>query len=145
MANHIRSSFLRRARVAFRLRCRTKPAFVTAWHRRLQPAALTIRRALRSTIAFTLLWFGAVAFGEQRFPPPDFESGHQLPATATPPARAWAMEYVDVAVLAGCLALATWLVWRRRSRRGLMALSIFSLLYFGLRHWLGPKHRPRTG
>jgi hypothetical protein len=41
------------------------------------------------------------------------------------------LQYLDVAVLAGSLALATWLVYKRRSRKGLMALSIFSMLYFG--------------
>ena len=89
-------------------------------------------------LAFGLLlagfWFGYVspALGEQRFPPPDFvESNHKLPATTTPPARAISMAYVDLAVLAGCLALATRLIHRDRSRKGLVALSIFSLLYFG--------------
>jgi len=69
---------------------------------------------------------------EQRFPPPDFsETQHQLPATTTPAARADWLQFADVAVLAGCLALATWLVHRRRSRRGLVWLGLFSLLYFG--------------
>ena len=72
-----------------------------------------------------------VALAEQRFPPPDFESGHQLPLTTTPPARAVLFQYLDVAVLAASLGMATWLVYKRRSRKGLMALSIFSLLYFG--------------
>ena len=78
-----------------------------------------------------LLLSGVCALAEQRFPPPDFESGHQLPTTTTPPARALTLEYLDVAVLAGSLALASWLVYRQRSRKGLIALSIFSLLYFG--------------
>jgi polyferredoxin len=75
--------------------------------------------------------FTVVAFAEQRFPPPDFEGGHQLPVTTTPAARAVLLQYLDVAVLVASLALATWLVYKRRSRKGLMALSIFSLLYFG--------------
>ena len=72
-----------------------------------------------------------VALAEQRFPPPDFEGGHQLPVTTTPAARAVLLQYLDVAVLAASLALASWLVYSRRSRKGLTALSIFSLLYFG--------------
>ena len=60
-----------------------------------------------------------------------FRERPQLPATTTPPARALALEYLDVAVLAAALGLATWLVYKRRSRKGLVALSIFSLLYFG--------------
>src|SRR5208282_3030764 len=86
------------------------------------------------------IWLGAVllflvlagvALAEQRFPPPDFESGHKLPATTTPAARAVPLQYLDVAVLAASLGLATWLVYKKRSRQGLLALSISSLLYFG--------------
>ena len=72
-----------------------------------------------------------VAMAEQRFPPPEFESGHQLPVATTPAARAVLFQYLDVAVLAACLGMASWLIYKRRSRKGLMALSIFSLLYFG--------------
>jgi NosR/NirI family transcriptional regulator, nitrous oxide reductase regulator len=85
-------------------------------------------------LAIALLLFSllaGVALGEQRFPPPDFESGHKLPVTTTPAARAVLLQYVDVAVLAASLSLASWLVYRRRSRKSLVALSIFSLLYFG--------------
>ena len=83
-------------------------------------------------IGFLLLsLLTGVAIAEQRFPPPDFEGGHQLPVTTTPAARAVLLQYLDVAVLAASLGLASWLIYRRRSRKGLMALSIFSLLYFG--------------
>lgn len=71
------------------------------------------------------------AVAEQRFPPPEFETGHKLPETTVPPPRVLALEYLDVAVLLGALALATWLVHRRRSRRGVMWLSLASLAYFG--------------
>ena len=81
--------------------------------------------------ALLFLVLAGTALAEQRFPPPDFEGGHQLPVTTTPAARAVLLQYLDVAVLAGSLALATWLVYKRRSRNGLMALSIFSMLYFG--------------
>lgn len=78
-------------------------------------------------------WFTAAitATAEQRFPPPEFESGHQLPITATPQPRELWIEYLDVAVLLICLGLACYLVYRRRSRRGVVALSVFSLVYFG--------------
>ncbi len=73
----------------------------------------------------------APAAGRFRFPPPEFESGYKLPDTTTPPARALVMQYVDVAVFLGALGLATWLTLKKRSRRGIVALSVFSLLYFG--------------
>lgn len=81
-----------------------------------------------------LLWatgLATAATSEQRFPPPEFDTGHTLPGTTTPPARAFVLEYVDVLVLAGALGLAVWLIYRRRTRRHIIWLSIFSLLYFG--------------
>ncbi len=71
----------------------------------------------------------------ERFPPPDFvETDHKLPSTdyitdVTP--RLVLYEYIDVAVLAGTLSLASYLVLKNRSRRAIFALMIFSLLYFG--------------
>ena len=84
---------------------------------------------LSALVLFVVL--AGVALAEQRFPPPDFESGHKLPATTTPAARAILLQYLDVAVLAAALGLGTWLAYKRRSRKGLVALSMFSLLYFG--------------
>jgi NosR/NirI family nitrous oxide reductase transcriptional regulator len=78
-----------------------------------------------------ILVSGIQVNAQQRFPPPDFESGHQLPITATPAARALWFQYLDVAVLIGCLATASWLVHRKRSRKHLVGLSLFSLAYFG--------------
>jgi ferredoxin len=76
--------------------------------------------------------FSLSAFAEQRFPPPDFvETNHQLPATAAPAARGLYYQYLDVAVLGASLGVATWLVLGRRSRRGVVALSMFSVAYFG--------------
>ena len=78
-----------------------------------------------------LLVAGLQARAQQRFPPPDFESGHQLPTTTTPAARAMWFQYLDVAVLLGCLGTASWLVYRKRSRKHLVGLSLVSLAYFG--------------
>jgi len=79
-----------------------------------------------------LLFLNISAFAEPRFPPPDFvETNHQLPVTTTPAARALWLQYLDVGILVGAMALATWFIYRKRSRRGLFWLSIFSLAYFG--------------
>ncbi len=79
-----------------------------------------------------MLWMiGVSAFAEQRFPPPDFESGHKLPEMTTPGPRALWLAWADVAVLAASLGGAVWLIYRKRSRKGLVALSLFSLVYFG--------------
>ncbi|MBL7133749.1 MAG: 4Fe-4S binding protein [Phycisphaerae bacterium] len=67
---------------------------------------------------------------EPRFPPPEF-TDHVLPQTDQPAQRAILYEYIDVAVLAAALAVASWLALRRQSRNGMVALTIFSLAYFG--------------
>ena len=71
------------------------------------------------------------AWGVERFPPPDFKSGHTLPETTVPPPRAAVLAWVDVAVLAAALVAAAWLALRKRSRRGVWLLMICCLLYFG--------------
>jgi NosR/NirI family transcriptional regulator, nitrous oxide reductase regulator len=72
-----------------------------------------------------------IALAEQRFPPPDFETGYKLPSTPTPPARGLMFAYLDVAVLLITLGLACYFILRRRSRRAVFGLSLFSLAYFG--------------
>ena len=71
------------------------------------------------------------ASGVERFPPPDFDPGYRMPVTAqNPPLAAW-REYVDVSLLLLGLATASWLALRRRSRAGLLALSVAALVWFG--------------
>lgn len=84
-------------------------------------------------LALVMLYLGTAALlAEARFPPPDFsETQHELPVTTTPPARAIWLAYLDVAVLAGALAIATWSIYGTRSRRGLFWLGLFSIGYFG--------------
>jgi len=73
-----------------------------------------------------------LAYGIERFPPPDFEeTNHQLPGTTTPAPRANILEYVDAAVLFVCLVLAAYLVLKKRNRKWIFGLMIFSLVYFG--------------
>lgn len=78
-----------------------------------------------------LVFCPVTALGVERFPPPDFTSGYKLKIPTTPPARADIFGYIDIAVLTLALGLAAYLVIWRRSRRGIVLLTIFSLLYFG--------------
>lgn len=71
------------------------------------------------------------AFSEQKFPPPQFKSDYKMPETIVQPPRSDFYEYLDVAVLVLALFLASYLALKKRSRRGIFYLSIFSLLYFG--------------
>jgi ferredoxin len=69
--------------------------------------------------------------GQDRFPRPEFESGYEYPVNQLPKHRSPVLEYVDVAVLIAALALTTWLALKKRSRKGLIWMSVFSLAYFG--------------
>jgi len=70
--------------------------------------------------------------GLERFPPPDFvETDHVIPSPTVPGPRLDVYEYVDAAVLLAALGLASYLVLKKRSRRAIFALTVFSLLYFG--------------
>ncbi|MBN1590937.1 MAG: 4Fe-4S binding protein [Pirellulales bacterium] len=85
-------------------------------------------------MAWVVAMLAGTAYGVERFPPPEF-TNHQLPATQFAPPRAAAMQYVDVALLAGALGLASYLALVRRSRRGLFFLAVASLAWFGfVRH-----------
>jgi ferredoxin len=77
-----------------------------------------------------LIWH-SVIFAQDRFPRPEFESGYTYPEHQMPLQRAPAWEYIDLAVLTGALSLAAWLAVKKRSRQGLVWLSVFSLAYFG--------------
>ena len=74
---------------------------------------------------------GGTALAAERFPPPDFESGHTFPDTQYPAPRGDVWEYVDVAVFVVALALASLLALKVRSRRWLFVLMLASLAYFG--------------
>jgi polyferredoxin len=83
-------------------------------------------------IIFLLLFFWhMVLFAQDRFPRPEFESGHVYPTNQMPAPRAQVWEYIDVLVLIGALLMTTWLALRKRSRQGLIWMSVFSLAYFG--------------
>lgn len=77
------------------------------------------------------LFSTGISAQQQRFPKPEFESGYEQPSTITPEPRALALEYFDVLVLLVVLSLATWLALKKRSRQGILWLSVFTLIYFG--------------
>jgi polyferredoxin len=66
-----------------------------------------------------------------RFPKPDFQSGYIRPELQTPAARSLFMEYLDVVVLIAALSLASYFALKKRSRRYVFVLMVFSLIYFG--------------
>lgn len=84
---------------------------------------------ISTTIPLALL--AGITNAQQRFPKPEFETGYVQPTPTTLEPRLLAWEYLDVAVLVAVLLLASWLIFRKRSRRGVLWLSVFSLAYFG--------------
>ncbi|MGI5818682.1 MAG: 4Fe-4S binding protein [Armatimonadota bacterium] len=72
-----------------------------------------------------------VALAVERFPPPEFSFDYRFPEVRTPAPRGTLFEWIDVAVLAGTLGLAAWLILRVRQRTYIFLLVIFALLYFG--------------
>jgi len=80
-----------------------------------------------------LLAFASIAFAQEqgRQDPPDFTSGYSLPSPTAPGPRADLFGYIDVAVLVLVMALCAFFLLRKRLRREIQVLSVFSLLYFG--------------
>ena len=73
-----------------------------------------------------------LSIGVERFPPPDFtETDHVIPSPTSPGSRQNVYEYIDAVVLLAALGLASYLILKKRSRRAIFALTVFSLIYFG--------------
>ena len=92
---------------------------------------VTLKKKLPYILLFLMLAWHAVLFAQDRFPRPEFESGYVYPEHQLPLQRGPVWEYIDLAVLIGALSLASWLALKKRSRQGLVWLSVFSLAYFG--------------
>ena len=85
-------------------------------------------------LLFALLLWGGVANApadEMRFPAPAFTSGYRLPETNVPGPTSQTQQWLDVVVLVAALSLASWLAIKKRTRKGIFALMVFCLLYFG--------------
>ncbi|HRU05291.1 MAG TPA: 4Fe-4S binding protein [Candidatus Brocadiia bacterium] len=92
-----------------------------------------MKRVHAAFLAAVLLSFAPcwLAGAVDRFPPPDFQSGHVQPAMSQPSPSAGWLETLDMAALAAALAAAVWISLRLRSRPAMLALSVVSLAYFG--------------
>lgn len=102
------------------------------WSKNLFLSFEGIKSSLILVLLFSFLLspFSVIA-QQQRFPKPEFENGYTQPSPTTPEPRATGWEYADVAVLVLVMSLAAWFVLRKRSRKGILWLGVFSLLYFG--------------
>jgi NosR/NirI family transcriptional regulator, nitrous oxide reductase regulator len=89
------------------------------------------KKYLHHFLFILLLALQTPAIAQDRFPRPEFETGYEYPEYQTPQHRSAALEYLDVFVLIAALGVTTWLALKKRSRRGLIWMSVFSLAYFG--------------
>jgi len=90
-----------------------------------------MKKVLPHIIFMLLICWHAVMYAQDRFPRPEFESGYVYSTNQMPTQRGQGWEYFDVAVLTVALAVTAWLALKKRSRQGLVWMSVFSLAYFG--------------
>ncbi len=88
-----------------------------------------MRRAV--LICLLILVAAGAAGAIERFPPPQFTTGHQMPSPTVPGPRSDVLAYVDVGVLVLALLAGAYLSLSKRSRSGILILTIFSIAYFG--------------
>ncbi|MBN2764261.1 MAG: 4Fe-4S binding protein [Bacteroidales bacterium] len=89
------------------------------------------KKLLPYIITLILLSWHLILFAQDRFPRPEFESGYEYPEHQLPLQRSETLQYIDVAVLIAALLITSWLALKKRSRQGLIWISVFSLAYFG--------------
>jgi polyferredoxin len=82
-------------------------------------------------IVLFLSVFPSLIFAQYQKSPPDFGDSYKFPTPVHPEPIAGYLRLLDVGLLAITLGLATWMVYKSRSRKGLLLLSIFSVAYFG--------------
>jgi len=90
-----------------------------------------VKKLLPYIIILILLSWHFVLFAQDRFPRPEFESGYVYPEHQVPLQRSHIWEYIDTVVLIVALSVTAWLAIKKRSRLGLIWMSVFSLAYFG--------------
>ena len=95
----------------------------------MNPRTLTTLALTAACLAAALV---PAATAAERFALPEFKSGYERPTPETPEPRAYALQYVDLLVLAGALALASVLALRVRSRRWIWLVMLLALVYFGM-------------
>ncbi|MCP4156790.1 MAG: 4Fe-4S binding protein [bacterium] len=92
-------------------------------------------RGWLTALVFFIVFFSfspASVSSQDRFPRPDFEGSYQAPEITTPSDESWQMAYLDVIILIVVLIASIMAIFKFHSRRLILAISMFSLIYFGL-------------
>ncbi|MDR0306028.1 MAG: 4Fe-4S binding protein [Chitinispirillales bacterium] len=96
-----------------------------------ESALQAVASILRKYSFFLILLSVTAADAQSRFPRPEFQSGYESPETNFGIIRSVVYYYIDVAVLLAALCAAAYFVLKKRSRKGIFALTVLSLAYFG--------------
>jgi NosR/NirI family nitrous oxide reductase transcriptional regulator len=117
-----------RARASAQARLRF---FLSGW---LHPIAEAGRRVPRHTwlvLIVVVALASSVLLAQYQKKPPDFGGIYSFPSPDHPEPRADWVRILDIVALVSALGLGSWLILKRRSRNGVMLLSIGALAYFG--------------
>lgn len=77
------------------------------------------------------VYLAVPAFGKQRFPPPDFESGYKQPLLEFQKESDYADTVRDAALLLIALPVVAWFLHYKRSRSAVFAVGLLCLFFFG--------------
>ncbi|MCL2220014.1 MAG: 4Fe-4S binding protein [Chitinispirillia bacterium] len=91
----------------------------------------SINFTLLSVLILMTVMTGDASASPDRFPRPEFQGGYEIPDNDFGTARAVFLYYTDVIALFIALCAAAYLVLKRRSRKGVLALMLLSIAYFG--------------
>jgi len=81
--------------------------------------------------AITMVGISLTTFAQNRFPKPDFDSGYQYPVHhyMIPNEQVWV--WIDITLLVLLMSFVAWAVIKRGVRWPVIAVSLFSVAYFG--------------
>lgn len=82
-------------------------------------------------LAMLMLLASAALAAPIRVLPPELPADHAMPVATEPAGRPLWWDFADAGVLLAALGLGTYMAIRRRSRAGVLAVMVGSLLYFG--------------
>ena len=88
------------------------------------------RRPWIAICIFAILAVSAL-FAQYQKAPPDFGGSYAFPSPTHPEPRAAWVRVLDVVLLAAGLGLGSWLILKRRSRNGVLVMTIGAVAYFG--------------
>lgn len=87
---------------------------------------------MKKLLSTAIAWLSFAGMQAQnRFPKPDFESGYQYPELhyALPSETLWVI--LDIFLLIALMGIVTWAVFRNRTRKPILLVSVISVAYFG--------------